>query len=312
MRIVLLMCLLCGAACSPQMPNINPDLTILQPYHTMTPSPTPAQPEGLVISFETPLPSPTPFIYTIVAGDTMSQIAQKFNVSLDALLAANPNVDPNAMPLGHTLQIPSNPRNLTGESTPTPAPLAVQQIACHPQLDGGMWCFALVRNDSSDFLENITAQVTLTDANSKSIASQTALLPLNILPPNSALPLSVFFAPVVPSNAKSQVRILTAIQLLPGDGRYLSAVIQNTLVQVDWSGLSAQVDGTVRLASSSKPASLVWVAAVAYDAAANVVGLRRWESKNALPAGGRLPFSFRISSIGGKIERVEFAIEARP
>jgi len=28
--------------------------------------------------------------------------------------------------------------------------------------------------------------------------------------------------------------------------------------------------------------------------------------------GGSLPFEFIVSSIGGKIERVEFAVEARP
>jgi LysM repeat protein len=301
-----------ATACASQSPNTDQNGLNLKPYQTVTPTASPSQPEGLIFSFETPLPSPTPFTYTIVAGDTMSQIAQKFNLSLDALLAANPHVDPNAMPLGHTLQIPSNPTNLAGEFTPTPAPVVVQQISCHPSLDGGMWCFALVHNDSSDFLENITAQVTLIDSNSNSIASQTALLPLNILPPNSSLPVNAYFPPVVPSNAKSQVRILTAIQLLPGDARYLPATIVNTLVQVDWSGLTAQLNGAVHLPDSSKAARIVWVAAVAYNGRGDVVGVRRWESNNGLAAGGSLPFSFMISSVEGKIERVEFAVEARP
>jgi len=51
---------------------------------------------------------------------------------------------------------------------------------------------------------------------------------------------------------------------------------------------------------------------VAYDESGNVIGVRRWESTAGLPAGGGLPFAFMVSSVAGKIARVEFAVEARP
>jgi len=44
-----------------------------------------------------------------------------------------------------------------------------------------MWCFVLAHNDSLNFMENVSAQVTLVDANDAFLATQTALLPLNIL-----------------------------------------------------------------------------------------------------------------------------------
>lgn len=306
------MCALFLGACAPQIPNETPLPPTLDVYPVATFSPTAGQPNGLVISAETPLPSPTPFAYTIKSGDTLSQVAEKFNISLDALLAVNPDVDPNAMSVGQTLQIPSNPTNRTGESTPTPVPFPVQQIVCYPTADRGMWCFALVHNDSHDFIENVTAQFTLLASDGKSIASQTALLPLNILPPDTSLPLSVYFSPDVPADAKPQVQILTAIRLLPGDTRYLPATIDNTLTQVDWSGRSAQVSGQVLLPADSKAASLVWVAAVAYDETGGVVGVRRWESTAGLSAGRKLSFSFLLSGAAGHIVRVEFAVEARP
>jgi len=105
---------------------------------------------------------------------------------------------------------------------------------------------------------------------------------------------------------------LTAIRLLPNDERYLPATINNTLVQVNADGHSAQVSGSVLLPNQSSDASQVWVAATAYDDAGTVIGVRRWESSAALPAGGSLPFEFMISSIGGRIAWVEFAVEARP
>ena len=311
MRRTILISFLLLAACTPQTSSVTPTPGTLQPYQTMTPSATASGPDGLVVSFETPLPSPTPFVYVVASGDTLSQIAEKFNVSLDVLMAANPNVDPNSMSLGQKLNIPSNPQNPTGESTPTPAPFPVQQIACYPTSDRGMWCFVLAHNDSNDFMENITAQVSLT-SNGKTISSQKALLPLNILPPNSSMPLTVYFAPDVPPDAKPQAQILTGIRLLPGDERYLPAALQNTLVQVDWSGLSAQVSGQVVLPADAKAARLIWVAATAYDEAGRVVGVRRWESSAGLSAGGSLPFAFMVSSVAGKITRVDFAVEARP
>ena len=242
----------------------------------------------------------------------MGQIAQKFNVSLYALMAANPNVDPNSIAIGQTLKIPSQ-QNLSGASTPTPVPFPAKQIACYPTSDLGMWCFVLVNNNSSNFIEDVTAQITLTDANGKSIASQTATLPLDILSPNSSLPLTTYFAPDVPLDAKPQAQILAAIQIQPNDPRYLPATLQKTSAQVDASGLTAQVNGQVFLAaSSSSPAKTIWVVATAYDGFGGVVGVRRWESTSALSAGSNLPFSFMLSSIAGKISRVEYAVEARP
>ena len=303
-------------ACAPQQTQSTSPAVDLIPFATSTRIPLPPSgtlhtPDGLVTA-ETPLPSPTPFTYSVQTGDTMSSIALKFGVSIDDLQAANPQISPNAMSVGQVLNIPSSPDNPSGEPTPTPAPFTVQQIECYPTTDKGMWCFVLVHNDFSDFMENVSAQVTLVDANNATLASQTALLPLNILPPDTSLPLAVFFPPEIPLDAKPQVQVLTAIRLLPNDERYLPATINNTLVQVNADGRSARVSGQVLLPSQAKAASQVWVAGTAYDDAGRVVGVRRWESSAGLSRGGSLPFEFMVSSIGGKIARVEFAVEARP
>lgn len=311
LRPLLLALLLC-AACAPVSQTAAPVSQNLKPYLTITPSPTEDQSAALVQSSQNALPSPTPFVYNVKPGDTMGQIAEKFNVDLDTLLAANPGVNPNSMRVGEALHIPSDPKNPTGESTPTPAPFGVEQVACYPTLDGGLWCFVLAHNDSAVSIENITAQVTLLDSGGKSVSTQTALLPLDVLPPGQTLPLSVFFAPGLPSDVHPQVQVLTAIRLLRNDARYLDATVQNTQVQVDWSGLSAQVSGQVTLPADSKSATQVWVAAVIYDADGNVVGVRRWEASGGLQAGNSLPFSFAVASIAGEIARVDFAVEARP
>jgi LysM repeat protein len=284
----------------------------LRPYSTTTASVTAPPHVGLVVTAPAPLPSPTPFLYTVQAGDTLSQIADKFHVSLDAVVSENPDLDPNAMAVGHVLKIPGNPASAAGGPTSTPETLPVQQLVCHSTADGGLWCFALVHNDSDNLIENVTAQVTLDGANGQSIASKSAVLPLDILPPDQSLPLAVFFPPGVPGEAAPRLQILTAMRLLPNDSRYLPATIRDTLARVSWSGLTADLTGEVFLPEESATAKSVWVAAVAYDQDGNVVGLRRWESSASLSPGASLPFSFTISAISGRIERLDYAVEARP
>ncbi len=305
------LCILFLESCAPQNVPATPVHFDLTPYFTTTPSPIPAGPTGLVAA-ETPLPSPTPFTYTVQTGDTLSEIAERFHVSLDDLQAANPEISPNSMSVGTVLKIPSDPANPSGEPTPTAVPSTVEQIECYPTAEGGMWCLVLVHNDYPDFMENLSAQVTLIDAAGSVLGSQTALLPLNILPPNSSLPLSVYFAPDIPAEAEPRVQLLTAIRLLPGDARYLPASPQDVLVQVAWSGHTARIDGKVVLPAGSKPAAQVWVAATAYDESGRVVGVRRWESTSAIQPGSSVPFTMWVSSLGGIIARVDVAVEARP
>jgi len=312
MRKILIACILLTTACGTDVSRATSVPINIKPYLTMTPSPTPLQPDGLVVSVITPLPSPTPFGYTVKSGDTMGQIAQAFNVSISALMAANPGVDPNSISIGQTLKVPSQ-QIPADAATPTAVPFPVKQIACYPTSDRGMWCFVLVSNNSSSPIEDVTAQITLLDASGKSVAGHTATLLLDILAPNSSMPLITYFAPDIPLDVKPQVQILTAIQIQADDARYLPVLLRNTSVKVDPTGLTAQVNGQVVLnAASTKPAKLVWVVASAYDGSGRVIGARRWESTASLSAGGSLPFSFMVSSIAGTIVRVEFAVEARP
>ena len=288
----------------------EPSSAALTPYHTLTPSPTTA-PETDIFLAETVLPSPTPFTYTIQAGDTMGELAQKFGVPLDALIAANPSISPNAMPVGASLRIPADENNPTGEATPTPVGFAITQVQCYPTLDGGMWCFALARNDSADALENLSARLSLLSADGGLAAAQVAIPPLNVLPPHASLPLTVFFPPPVPADASPRAQILSATILPPDDPRYLDASLPNPLTEIASDGRTARVRGQVSLPAGSVPAQTVWVAAVAYDAAGRVVGFRRWDGGGLQP-GGSLPFDLTVASLGSRVTRVELFVEARP
>lgn len=55
----------------------------------------------------TEVPAPTPQVYVVATGDTMSRIAKKFGVTVEQLLAANPQVkNPDKINIGDELTIP--------------------------------------------------------------------------------------------------------------------------------------------------------------------------------------------------------------
>ena len=279
-----------------------------RPYQTATRVPTQTLIPPLI---EVVLPSPTPFTYTVIAENTLSGIAARFDVRLDDLIAANPGISPNALPVGTILNIPLG-GNTSGEPTPTPVPLAIRQARCWPTADGGGWCFALVQNDYAEMIENLSVQFTLLDGSGQEIGSQVAFALLNILPAGRTMPVAVFFPAPVPADAAPRAQILSAIRLPADDTRYLPIALQNVLVSVDWAGRTAQVAGQAMPLMLDGQVNTLWILGVAYDAQGDVVGLRRWESTTPVAGGVSLPFDFTVSSLGPPIDRVDLLVEARP
>ena len=75
-------------------------------------APAPTQP----VAEATPAPSGAPCAnpYTVQSGDWLYKIARNCNVSVAALIAANPNINPNVLTPGQQLNMP-------GQGGPTPA-----------------------------------------------------------------------------------------------------------------------------------------------------------------------------------------------
>jgi len=94
-----------------------------------TPQPTATQtPIGFELT-KTPLPpTPSKSIYTVKQGDTLSQIAETFGVSMDAIIQVNDIPDPSNLQVGQPLVIPIGPTPtftpapIPANATPTPQP----------------------------------------------------------------------------------------------------------------------------------------------------------------------------------------------
>jgi len=280
----------------------------LTPYTTLITS----TPIGSTQSTSTPLPapSPTPVIHVVVAGDTVSGIALKYGVEIAAILAANPQVDPNIMSVGAQLIIPSPSVAVASSAGSAPEPLTIRAPNCLPS-GTGTWCFVPVLNDLDYPVENITVRIVVGDAQSGTLMDQISTPPLNLLNPDGSIALAAYFSGAAFGSPQTSVELLSASAVTDGQARYLQTAFQNLQIAIDAAGNSALVNGEIELLDASVTASQVWLVAVAYDSGDQVVGVRRWESPTALPGGQRLPFSFQIYSASGGIARVEVLAEAR-
>ena len=71
-------------------------------------TPAPSAPVESVVPSPTVPPAPTPTVYIVRSGDTMSKIAKRFDISIDELIAANKDgiKDPDKISIGDTVIIP--------------------------------------------------------------------------------------------------------------------------------------------------------------------------------------------------------------
>lgn len=118
-----------GVASSTTPAALTPLIPV--PTETSVPSPTlPASPSlwtPVVVPSAMPPPVPTATVsppgtasaYTVQWGDWLNKIAARFGVTSQAILAANPGVDPNRIYPGQVLNIPAAGASTSSPSTPT-------------------------------------------------------------------------------------------------------------------------------------------------------------------------------------------------
>jgi LysM repeat protein len=320
-QIIWLVLVMWLSACIPanQTPVVTKTATLpgeLTPYLTAT-APVVVTPGKTAAAKPLPSPSATLRTHTIKKGETVSGIALLYGVTIDAILAANPKLNPNMLVVGSTLVVPASQGTQASGgdlTTATPLPLRLDGVHCAAVQDGGAWCFVLAHNPQKNGVESVSVVIRIADENGQGMQSQVAYAMLNLLLGKGTLPLAVYFQAPVPKTIQASAELLTALPVNTADKRYLVASLSGVKTNIQLDGLSAIVKGTVSLDKSSARAQQVWVLLTAYDASGQVIGLRRWEmdAKQVLKPGKTLAFAQTVYSTGGTIEKVDVMVEARP
>jgi len=286
------------------------------PYPSDTPFAT-----HLLTGFSSPTPSATitptatPVYYEVQLGDDMYSIGWLFDVSPEAIMTANPTVDPRAMSVGTTLLIPITPMpevsanaTQTLESTAAPDPSDLGEPDCYSDSLGGLWCFVLFENTQNSAQENVSAVITL--SNDDQTQQETAILPLNLLPAGTSLPLVAYFHAPILEGFTTSARLDFSLPVMADDQRYLDVEIGEQNVAYSDDGSMAVASGVIQLPEDGPDAAYVWVSAAAFNVDGHIVAVRRWDSTAAVPAGQDLPFELTLYSLGGAISRVDLVVEA--
>ncbi len=284
----------------------QPPTGVITPY--FTPTATVARPTATIqVTIPvTPSPTSTPVLHTLTSDDTMLGLAFRYGVSLDALKTANPSVNPNAMSVGAQLVIPINTQAPQEIPTPTAIPAEVRQPHCILTGDGGAWCIVAIHNDLDITLENLSVWIGLYNSEGEIFNNQVVYAPMDILRPGGTMPLMAYFQPPLPANFTPRTELLTADGLSADDPRYLEVTARTESLEISPDGSQAEVKGEVLLPSGAATPSQVWVLAVAYDVAENIIGARKWKS------AGDTHFDITVYSLGASITTVELLTEVTP
>jgi len=303
------------AACSSDeaVDQIGTEVPSLVQYETPTPTRELDDPTPVIEPTIPPTATPTPFLYTVEARDTMYVIAYRYNLTLDQLITANPNIDPRFLSIGMQLEIPYGE---SGSGIDVPTPIAVEfestDPKCYLSLIKDVWCFWLIENNTDAAYENISAKFRLYDQDGIEIAAELGMIPTNRLNAGDKMPVIAYFPPEIPEWSLVQVQIESLLMAPEGTDRYLPVELVSSQTEMGEGDLYAEVLGTVKLGNTDRSASIVWAAVTAYDDRGDVVGSRRWESDGPLEPGVEMELAIIIYSISRPIDHVEIILEARP
>src|SRR6185312_9975353 len=99
--------------------NPTPDTNVAPPPASIMSTPPPA------MTSTPPPPVAEMQEYTIVQGDTLSKIHDNFKVSVSAIMAANPGINPKNLKIGQKIKIPAP----TSTQSTSVAPMAADTAA---------------------------------------------------------------------------------------------------------------------------------------------------------------------------------------
>ncbi|MDY7039813.1 MAG: FxLYD domain-containing protein [Chloroflexota bacterium] len=290
---------------TPTPPPATADVHLNTVVPRATSTPAPATPTSTL----SPTLTPTPIIYVVKRGDTLSGIAKQFGIPVEALMDANEVYDPRRLQIGQKLLIPREEEKEQAPPTPTPTPLpmAVENLNFHETPVGSLWCLGEVRNLAGMDVEYVQVQVSLYDADNTVLDTATAFTVLDIIPAGETSPFAVLFAQPPTAYATYQVLPLSAEPSTYLGSRYRDLDVVEHEGQAQ--GRLFTVSGRVRNIGDEQAIG-VEVVITAYDSHDRVVAMREVEVQgNVLAPGDSAPFTASISPMGNEVARYTVQVQ---
>ena len=256
----------------------------------------------------TPAPTAIPIIHIVALGETISSIALRYGVLMDALMEANPGVEPTALIVGDKLVIPAYNNSQAAEVDP--AILKNIQILvpeCIQTRDGGLWCAGLIENQGQEDLEDIVVKFSFRDVDGNVIEEKSAPTIMRHILPGMAVPVVVFLEKVPALYADITMNIFSALVVEASISPYLVVSIDEETR--DLNGIEATISGRMRVeGNQEKGQADIRIGAAGFDEDGHLVGVRRLDSSATLNEA--FNYSITVYSSAGNIAEVSLYTEA--
>lgn len=296
-------------ACVPAGASQASPAAQLTPYSTVTPGSLSTEPAASTPAAPpTPMPTATPLVHIVAIGETISSIALRYGLDMGAVLAANPDINPNTLTAGTEVIIPLGDSAAQIGTVSEPLVLIVDAPVCASTFEGGLHCLTLVHNPLDQPAVEVAAAIILMNPDGSESRSITAPMLLNKIDPGQQIPVIAYFPPPVASGLISTAELVSAIPAADSGFGFLPAEVVNE--QVELNGQAAVVFGEVEVSGEQGKLVVLRVAAVAYDESGQLVGSRLIDIKTELIPGDAADFKINLFSFGGRIARVAIFAEA--
>lgn len=304
---MIIVVLLLAAGCALPGTLENSTIPQLTPYFTATGGAATLPPAATAVA-ETavPTPVPTPQIHIVGLGETITSIAIQYGVSIDALLQANPEIDPRVMIVGDEVRVPAkDTADHTGKLDSVTDQILFGPAYC-TQSGGGLWCSVMMENASQFSLAFPVVSFAFIDVSGTLMEETRAPGVLQKFAAGMKMP-AVIFLDEVPEGYTFVETSLFSISDSSDPANVISVNVENESVSI--SGMSAVISGEMLAAGeNADDRADVRLVAAALNESGVVIGVRRKDLTVAL--NERFDFTVTVYSTGGNIEEVILFKEA--
>jgi LysM repeat protein len=256
----------------------------------------------------TPTNTPTPIIYAIQQGDTLLDVAARFQVSASDIQEVNGITDPRLLQIGQEIIIPAaGIAAEVGTPTPTPMPVHVSSQANVRTTAGDAVVLGQVVNESPSGVEEVTIQIELLDDKGAVVHTVTTIAMADVIPREGQAPFAMVITGAPPYEDVA-ARVIRALPEVP------ARLVHQDLVVAEATGRAAfdrtfVISGKVRN-MGAEPALDVYVVVTLYGREGAVIGAAR-QALGALDPGSRTVFQVNLVPIGWPVENYEVTVEGR-
>jgi LysM repeat protein len=277
----------------------------------VTPSPT-ARPV-FPAPTTAPFVSPTPFVYTLQAGDTLLSLSRRFGVPVGQMEAANGGLQPHMLQIGQQIIIPDpqfDPAGLPILPTATPLALPLSAPTCSETATNTILCLGGIHNDLGLPVERVVVVVRLFDAQGRTLAEADAGIEQAIIPAGQFAPYRVLLQANWDVYAGAAVSLKSADFARDTGARFVAPALEETFGQ--W--VNGRYVLSASLLNDTAQALLVQRAVVTLaDRDDRITGYRVVYINRWLAAGERMPLLVEIvPHIASPDVRPALYIEAQP